>query len=266
MGPALRHINLPTLPSHPLLVTMPLFLDSPDVPTCPCCFRTFKTTQGANAHISTSRSCRAYRKGKNPEEPYVPFAELRQGEPQSGQSPPDPQPEVLDDSDSPGNFSGDFDEDIDDIAFDLPLELDPWTLAPNIDQEPGPSSRTPRTFRESSRISRSLVEPEDLRHTVHTPAAWRAGHVFAVRKSGVRKGETDVDGDAVMATEEEEEDEEEGDSRYRPFSSELDWRIAQWAVADSASHAAFDRFLNIPGVSVHFAMYLNPSEIKTYRW
>ncbi len=42
------------------------------------------------------------------------------------------------------------------------------------------------------------------------------------------------------------------ESPYAPFSSELDWRIAKWAIKDSAGQAAFDRFLAIPGVSQIF--------------
>ena len=37
---------------------------------------------------------------------------------------------------------------------------------------------------------------------------------------------------------------------YAPFSSEMDWMIAQWAVKDAPGHKAFDRFLEIPGVSL----------------
>ncbi|KAF8958087.1 hypothetical protein BDZ97DRAFT_1668977 [Flammula alnicola] len=35
---------------------------------------------------------------------------------------------------------------------------------------------------------------------------------------------------------------------FAPFSSELDWRVAQWAVKDGPGHNAFNRLLEIPGV------------------
>jgi hypothetical protein len=38
------------------------------------------------------------------------------------------------------------------------------------------------------------------------------------------------------------------DNPYAPFASELDWRIARWAVKDGIGHKSFDRFLSIPGV------------------
>ena len=52
----------------------------------------------------------------------------------------------------------------------------------------------------------------------------------------------DEDGDTVMGM---------GDvsNPFAPFSSELDWRVAQWAVKDGPGHNAFNRLLEIPGVS-----------------
>ncbi|KAF8868438.1 hypothetical protein CPB84DRAFT_1819214 [Gymnopilus junonius] len=35
---------------------------------------------------------------------------------------------------------------------------------------------------------------------------------------------------------------------FAPFASELDWRVAQWAVKDGPGHNAFNRLLEIPGV------------------
>ena len=52
----------------------------------------------------------------------------------------------------------------------------------------------------------------------------------------------DKDGDIVMGNDGEP-------NPFTPFSSELDWRVAQWAVKDGPGHNAFDRFLKIPGVS-----------------
>jgi hypothetical protein len=42
-------------------------------------------------------------------------------------------------------------------------------------------------------------------------------------------------------------------NKFAPFTSELDWRIAHWAVKDSASNNAFDRLLKIP--EVYQALY-----------
>jgi hypothetical protein len=43
---------------------------------------------------------------------------------------------------------------------------------------------------------------------------------------------------------------EEGGGKYHPFESELDWRIACWAVQEGIGHGSFDRLMGIPGVGV----------------
>ncbi|KAF9059169.1 hypothetical protein BDP27DRAFT_1239288, partial [Rhodocollybia butyracea] len=35
---------------------------------------------------------------------------------------------------------------------------------------------------------------------------------------------------------------------YHPFASQLDWKIAQWAVTEKISQKALDRLLNVPQV------------------
>lgn len=46
----------------------------------------------------------------------------------------------------------------------------------------------------------------------------------------------------------DEEPSSEKQNPYAPFTSELDWRIARWAIKDNPGHKAFDRLLSIPGV------------------
>jgi hypothetical protein len=43
-------------------------------------------------------------------------------------------------------------------------------------------------------------------------------------------------------------DNEPAANPYAPFTSLLDWRVAQWFVQDGIGHKSFDQFLNIPGV------------------
>ena len=45
-------------------------------------------------------------------------------------------------------------------------------------------------------------------------------------------------------------------NHFAPFASELDWKIAQWAVKDGIGHNSFDRLLNIPGVRLTFFLIL----------
>ncbi|KAA1473694.1 hypothetical protein DENSPDRAFT_859985 [Dentipellis sp. KUC8613] len=39
------------------------------------------------------------------------------------------------------------------------------------------------------------------------------------------------------------------DSAWAPFKSEMDWRVAKWAIQEGIGHNIFDRFLSIPGLS-----------------
>ena len=55
----------------------------------------------------------------------------------------------------------------------------------------------------------------------------------------------DEDGDAVM-----DRPEKPPLSHFHPFNSDLDWRIAQWAIKDGPGQNAFDRLLSVPGVCV----------------
>jgi hypothetical protein len=43
---------------------------------------------------------------------------------------------------------------------------------------------------------------------------------------------------------------ESGDIDFAPFASELDWRVADWAIRECPTNAAFNRLLAIPGVSL----------------
>jgi len=36
---------------------------------------------------------------------------------------------------------------------------------------------------------------------------------------------------------------------FSPFASELDWRVAKWAIKEGIGHNSLDRLLGIPGVS-----------------
>jgi hypothetical protein len=67
-----------------------------------------------------------------------------------------------------------------------------------------------------------------------------AGRIF--RKERPPSYAQDGDGDALM-------EEDGGQNLFAPFSSELDWRVAHWAVKDGPGHNALNRFLEIPGVS-----------------
>jgi hypothetical protein len=83
-----------------------------------------------------------------------------------------------------------------------------------------------------------LVDDDDERITIVDEDA---GRIFR-KETPPRLTQVDGEGDSFM--------EEGGEpNRFSPFSSELDWRVAQWAVKDGPGHNAFNRFLEIPEVS-----------------
>jgi hypothetical protein len=47
---------------------------------------------------------------------------------------------------------------------------------------------------------------------------------------------------------------------FHPFNSELDWRIAQWAIKEDPGHKAFDRLLSIPGAGRTFCQAVDHSK------
>ncbi|KDQ58820.1 hypothetical protein JAAARDRAFT_94675, partial [Jaapia argillacea MUCL 33604] len=107
-----------------------------------------------------------------------------------------------------------------------------------------------------SHQGRFMEDDQDERVIVEHPTA---GKVLQVDKTlhdkwrrhfgeRLEKG-MDQDGDVAMDSDEDSvaNGEVEGDV-FMPFASELDWRIAQWAIQESPGKGSFDRLLAIPGV------------------
>lgn len=83
-----------------------------------------------------------------------------------------------------------------------------------------------------------LEDDDDERITIVDEDAGRVFH----NKAPPSHTQVDREGDTFM--------EEGGEpNQFAPFSSELDWRVAHWAVKDGPGQNAFNRFLEIPGVS-----------------
>jgi hypothetical protein len=77
-----------------------------------------------------------------------------------------------------------------------------------------------------------------------------AGQVIS--KTRRPSSDKDHDGDTAMLSDSETN---QPDIRFHPFTSELDWRIAYWAIKDGPGHNAFDRLLAIPGVCLMFLVF-----------
>ena len=210
--------------------------DKSDILQCPACLKFFSSGKGLNSHLSMARSCQWYRKGKNRE--LVDFTDHQLDDTE------DSFPFNLSPDDStPENPTDDWNSDLcpppfaDDDSESIDLDHDDFVLLPQAG--PGP---TTTANRQSGRSQPSIVldDNDDTRYVIEHPTA---GKVFS---------SADKDGDITM------EDNTVPNNPYAPFSSEMDWMIAQWAVKDAPGHKAFDRFLEIPGVSL-----LVPSRIVT---
>lgn len=107
----------------------------------------------------------------------------------------------------------------------------------------GPSSSTQRNRRPGFQLD----DEDDDRVTDEYPGAAKVIRMDqTLHNKWKRKFSGDVDateGDSVAGL-------EPGDNPFAPFASEMDWRVASWAVKDGIGHKSFDRLLAIPGVSI----------------
>lgn len=231
-----------TLPPSTMHSFMRL-LNTNDPLTCECCSKRLKTAQGLLAHLSSAKRCQQYKKGKlreltlagtleemadelettEPEVPDIPFLPSQIHHSRSQNDIP------------PAHLAS----EVEDRYFELlPLQPD-YAMGSN----PSSSSRhSPGRETESydERIEEDpfpdagkVLRTDDTRHE-----KWR--RLF---------GEKDLEGDTLM------DDRDSSSLKFAPFASELDWRVARWAIQDGIGHKSFDRLLSIPGVSEQSSIY-----------
>ncbi|PPQ75356.1 hypothetical protein CVT26_015158 [Gymnopilus dilepis] len=106
---------------------------------------------------------------------------------------------------------------------------------------PGPATAANILRRGAAAIHRERVFDD---RTDQRTVDWVEGAGRVLRKvtppSYIDGDARDEEGDVQMA--------DGGSSPFVPFSSELDWKVAQWAIRDGPGQGAFDRLLEIPGV------------------
>jgi hypothetical protein len=138
--------------------------------------------------------------------------------------------------------------DHDDLFHFVPLCSTPPVNIEIGEEGPGPSTAASI----AKRLQHRILEDDDDRR-VEEPFLG-AGRVVQMDQTLHEKWkkqfaqEYDRDGDATM-------DDTIGvdkDATFYPFASELDWRVASWVIKESPGNKAFDRLLEIPGVSIHF--------------
>lgn len=127
----------------------------------------------------------------------------------------------------------------------IPYDPEPIShMAVQAEAGPGPQTAAHRIKTAAMGIQYPLLDDNDERVTIWEDAA---GHIKR-REEPPRYIPTDIDGDTPMSAIDENSAEEP--NKFFPFASELDWRVAQWAVKDGPGHNAFDRLLEIPGVGI----------------
>jgi hypothetical protein len=222
---------------------MPLYSDL-EALQCPACSKYFTTTRGRNSYLLQAKSCKWYRREKLIDDVLVDNnapvdlafsnAEVQMEHNLGGDGLVNWQDDLSyswDDSTWP-----DPSDDEDSGGLDLPLDedvsRDEFRLLPQAG--PGPHSEENRASQSRPAQSRTLDDGDDSRFIINHPTA---GSIL----STVR----DRDGDIVM---DDVASSDRDAPEFTPFNSELDWRIAEWAIKDSVGHSSFDRLLAIPGV------------------
>lgn len=242
--PRVTHVShlAPCLTSPPLLMST-----QPAVFQCPVCGQNFGSSRGLNGHRSQAVACSWYT-----QEPEAYRALLK-----------DMGEVVIADSEPPPP-----------TAAAPPLEQYPSDDNNNNNENPvlfvaldalsnktGSSAPLPA---DSPSLSRMLgAKPLILDTAVDLPFTEEykdAGHVLRIEESlktqwrrlfeantgirdVVREGTTNLNTGKLPP------------EAFAPFTSELDWQVAQWFIKEDVGHSAFDRFLQIPEVCTLFPFY-----------
>jgi hypothetical protein len=186
----------------------------------PCearCGRWFTSISSRNSHLSKARSCVWFEKEK-----------LRA----LG---------LEDDEDIPAPLLPQEDEDdgqwvpVDEMEFG-PYE-DEFRYLPTEEPEAGPGPHN-QILEGAANTNHPVLEDDEDQRVVQVDE--EAGRIYR-RDPPPKHCQVDKDGDSLM-------DNNGEPNPFIPFASELDWRVAQWAVRDGPGHNAFNRLLDIPGV------------------
>ena len=201
------------------------------------CTRVFTTIGSMHSHLTSARSCSWYMKGK--------LKALVDEEEELFQTEEEPQQlEDWEDFDPQQDPDIDFDLDLGPYGEELHFVPDEPYAKPDDMEEgeagPGPQTAANRIRRDASSVDTAHLvfqNGDECIRITHDSA----GKILRF-EDPPRYIPADEDGDTVMGM---------GDvsNPFAPFSSELDWRVAQWAVKDGPGHNAFNRLLEIPGVS-----------------
>lgn len=198
----------------------------------PCeakCGRWFTSTGSMNSHLSKARSCAWYEKGKLRELGLDNLDDLSV-----------PAPREPEDGDDLENYDPQQDLDVD-MDFG-PYESE-FNFLPSDEPEigragPGPQTAENQILQEAAK-THPILDDDDDQRVIQIDK--EAGRIYR-REPPPGHFQVDKDGDSLM-------DDDGEPNPFFPFASELDWRVARWAVKDGPGHNAFNRLLEVPGVS-----------------
>jgi len=215
-------------------------LDDPTI--CPACHKRLKTAQGVMAHLSSAVRCQWYRKGKL-KALTLPGQFAEETVTQEVEA---PLPGIENDEED-GADPAIIMQDHYDQLFDL---LPSSNVDSNIGNEPGPSRR-------HWHIPAEDDEDGDERIIIEHPTAGQIIRMDETLHERWKKifRRNDIDEDVLMDGGDDSNGERD-DNKWAPFASELDWRVARWAVQEGVGHKSFDRLMAIPGVSFCAIYYI----------
>ncbi|KAJ8579868.1 hypothetical protein M405DRAFT_892879 [Rhizopogon salebrosus TDB-379] len=217
---------MPTLRSalQALNVNVESFDPQDDDPfICPACHKRMKTLQGITAHLQMARICQWYKKGK--------LRELT----------------------LPGRFREEMMARPVDEQMVLPRqepELDPMDVVEEYGQQMydlTPPVLAMKKIVQAVNVERALLMMLGKRLERERKIRVLLKNIF--QQGGKRFGEEEAQGVDV-----DMDDTGQPSSSYNtfaPFASELDWRVAHWAVSEGIGHKSFNRLMDIPGHLLH---------------
>lgn len=226
-------------------------MDINDDFTCPVCNKSFRTIKSRNTHLSTAANCSWYRHGKLKWLPDSTLAgerrdsfsvyDLGQRPARTNTPATDLSPEEAVDQMEEMAHPGDYED-----LFHF-IDRDPPLPDPSFGEAgPGPSTAAHRNRMLDPRL---LDDEEDSRVEIVQPTAGKVICMNDTLHQVWRRHfkSADHDGDIEMGDGHCDAGDKNG---YAPFASKMDWEIARWMVKEDPGHGAFDRLLEIPGVSL----------------
>jgi len=218
--------------------------------TCPACGRNFKTPQGVLGHLGQSKGCSWYKKGK--------LRDLGEEGTFEHARTPDVIVGEEQEADVDQNSEAGSEWDPEEAMQQLDEELyDLIDLQAPSDPAPSRSEDAPQAVAAGPSRHRLDDEEDNLVEVEHPTA----GQVIRMSESlhtrwrryflgdGAPRDSVDVQGDVIMGDGERRENLSPA-NEFAPFASQMDWRIAKWAITEGIGHKSMDRLLAIPGVSI----------------